>query len=92
MNFSDIISAITSPAISFAQSNPLIAIAIAAFLAFLIYRKPLFFLIMLLITLLVLGALYVILSASSSGVSVKERMIQEGGTPQNISKPSGLLF
>jgi hypothetical protein len=90
MNFSDIISAFTSPVISFAQSNPLIAITIAAIIAFLIYRKPLFFLILFLITLLVLGALYVIMSASSSGVSVKHRMINEAGSPQNISNRSRL--
>jgi hypothetical protein len=92
MNFSDIINAVTGPAISFAQSNPLIAIAAAVFLAFLIYRRPFFFLLMFLIGLLVMGALYVIMSASSSGVSVKERMIREGGTPQSISKPFGLLL
>jgi hypothetical protein len=90
MNFSDIISAFTSPVISFAQSNPLIATAAAVFLAFLIYRRPFFFLLMFLIGLLVVGALYVIISASSSGVSVKERMINEGGS-QNISNPPGLL-
>jgi hypothetical protein len=92
MNFSDIISGVTGPVISFAQSDPLIAIAAAVFLAFLIYRKPFFFLLMFLIGLLVVGALYVIMNASSSGVSVKERMIREGGTPQSISKPSGLQF
>jgi hypothetical protein len=90
MNFSDIISAFTGPVISFAQSNPLIAIAAAALVAFFIYRKPFLFLLLFLISLLVVGALYVIMSASSSGVSVKKRMINEGGA-QNISKHSGLL-
>jgi hypothetical protein len=90
MNFSDIISAVTGPAISFAQSNPLIAIAAAAFLGFLIYRKPFFFLLIFLISMLVVVALYVIISASSSGVSVKQRMINEAGSPQNISKHARL--
>jgi hypothetical protein len=89
MNFSDIISSVAGPAISFAQSNPLVATAVVAFLVFLIYRRPFFFLVIFLIGLLVIGALYVIMNASSSGVSAKKRMIREGGLPQSISRPAG---
>jgi hypothetical protein len=92
MNFSDIITSVAGPAISFAQSNPLIATALVVSLVFLIYRRPFLFLVIFLIGLLVVGALYVIMNASSSGVSAKKRMIREGGLPQSISRPSGLQF
>ncbi len=92
MNFWTIISNITSPVVSFSQSNPLIAIAALIVMAFLIYRKPYFFMVVFLIGLLILGALYFIMSASSSEVPVKERMIQEEEMPRNISKAPGLMF
>ncbi len=90
MTFSNIINSLAAPVISYAQANPLIALAAAVFLVFLIYRKPLFFFIVFLIGLLIVGALYFIMSASGSGVSVKERMIQQDGVPQNVSQRSGL--
>ncbi len=92
MSFSDIISAAAGPAVSFAHSNPLIAVAALAVLAFLIYRRPYFFILMLLIGLLVVGALYIIMSASGPGVSVKERMVRPERAPQNIVRSSGLFL
>jgi hypothetical protein len=91
MDFSNIIKAMSAPLVAFAHANPLIAGAVLVFLAFLIYRRPFFFLLMFLIGLLVVGALYVIMSASSAGVSVKKRMIQQGGSRHNFSNPSSLL-
>jgi hypothetical protein len=91
MNFSDIIRAMSDPVVAFAHANPLIAVAVLVFLAFLIYRRPFFFLLIFLIGLLVVGALYFIMSASGSGVSVKERMIRQGEVRRNICRPSTLF-
>jgi hypothetical protein len=82
MTFWSIISEVTRPATSFVQSNPLAAIAVMVVLIFLIYRKPFFFFTVFLVGLLVVGALYLIMSASNSGLSVKERMIRPQAAPQ----------
>jgi ABC-type proline/glycine betaine transport system permease subunit len=90
MNFIDVINALTAQIVSFAQSDPVIALVAVIIIAFLIYRKPLFFLAIFCLILILAGVLYVIMDASGSGVSRKERMIHREAVPENIFRPSGL--
>lgn len=87
MSFTDIISAITGPAVLFAKSNPLIALAILLFLAFLIYRKPLFYLGILCLGFILVVIFYVIMQMSGSGVSQKEHLINR--STEETSAPEG---
>jgi hypothetical protein len=92
MNFLDIIRAFTAQIGSLANSHPVIALVTVIILAFLIYRKPLFFLGIFCLVLILAGVFYVIMDASGSGVSRKERMIHKDEVPKNIFRPSGSLF
>jgi len=62
---------------AFYQAHPLIAIAGGLILICLIYRNPKFFLYTTLLALLFAGALYFILTAGSSSVSRKDRLLQK---------------
>jgi ABC-type proline/glycine betaine transport system permease subunit len=86
----DVINELTAQIVSFAQSNPVIALVAVIILAFLIYRKPLLSLAIFCLILILVGVFYVIMDASSSGVSQKERMIHREAVPENISRTSGL--
>lgn len=92
MNFLDFIHALTGQIGSFARSYPVIALVAVIILAFLIYRKPLFFVGIFCLVLILAGVFYVIMDASGSGVSKKERMIRKEEVPTNIFRPSGFLF
>lgn len=79
------INDITGAIAAFARSNPIIALIALIMLSFLIYRKPIFFLFIFLLGLLLAGVLYVVLNASTSGVVKKERLIQKGAPPRMSS-------
>jgi hypothetical protein len=88
----DVFNALTAQVVSFAKSEPVIALIAMIILAFLIYRKPLFFLGIFCLALLLVGVFYVIMDTSRSGVSKKERMIHKEEAPKNIFRPTGFLF
>jgi ABC-type nitrate/sulfonate/bicarbonate transport system permease component len=59
----NIINELTDPIASFARSNPIVAIVALIVLAFLVYRKPLFFLAIFFLGLLLAGVVYLIMEA-----------------------------
>ena len=85
MNLTNVMNDMTGAIASFARSSPLIGVVVLIFLAFLIYRKPVFFLAMFFLGLLLAGVLYIIMNASTSGVAKKERLIQKGAPPSMSS-------
>lgn len=76
---------ITGAIVSLAQSNPLITLGVVIFLVFLICRKPVLFLAICFLGLLLSGVLYIVMNASTSGVVKKERLIQKGAPPSMSS-------
>ncbi len=80
----EIINGITGFIASFASSNPVIFYGVLAILAFLIYRSPKFFLVVLSIALLVAGIIYIILEMASSGVAEKRRLIDRKSPVENV--------
>ena len=90
MNILDVINALTAQSVYYAKSYPVIALVTMIILAFLIYRKPLFFIGIFCLVLILVGVFYIIMDASGSGVARKERLIHRGAVPQNISSSSGL--
>lgn len=88
----DIISELTGVASDFARTNPLIFFGALAVIAFLIYRKPMFFLAVFALVLVLAVVVYMIMEISSSGVSKKERMIRKEMPVENIFRPPGLSF
>ena len=73
MDFSGYIDSI----VSFAQSNTVVAIVLALFLLFLIYRKPKLFFTLLFLGLFLMGVFYMIMDMAGSGSQQKKRMIDE---------------
>ena len=92
MDFTAIINDLTGRISDFAQAKPLIALAILLILAYLIYRKPLFFISVFILGLILAGVLYLILSMSAPGVSQKEKLIQKGREPENSFRPPGMML
>ena len=82
----DIISDIVAFFSSFAESSPVIFYGVLAVIAFLIYRRPKFFLITLTIVLLVAGVVYIIMEMASSGVSKKQHMMRREAPAENVCK------
>jgi ABC-type polysaccharide/polyol phosphate export permease len=89
MDFSDAISELTGVVSSFAQSQPLITVFILLVIAFFTYRKPVFFVSVLTLGLIVAGTFYFIMSMSNPGVSKKGELIKKS-VPENLSRPSGI--
>ncbi len=85
----DFISDLAEAVALFARAYPLIFLGALALLAFLIYRKPMFFLVVLCLGLLLVGVVYIIMDTASSGVSKKERLIHQGAPAENIFRPPG---
>ncbi len=71
---------------SLASSNPVIFYGVLAVLAFLIYRRPMFFLVVLAIALLVAGVVYIIMEMASSGLSEKRRLIDRKAPVENVCR------
>ncbi len=92
MHFFDIINALLASAASFAKANPVIAAVALVVLAFLVYRKPLLFLFLLCLGLLLAGVFYVIMDTAGSSTPKKERMIQKRAVPENTFRPGGMKF
>jgi hypothetical protein len=65
----------------FFQDNILITIAFVCVLLFLLYWKPRLFLTILFISLLLVGILYMISDVTSTGLTHKQKLIQEKGMP-----------
>lgn len=63
--------------VSFAQSNPIIAIVVVLGLLFFVYRKPKLFFTLFGLALLLVGLLYTIMNLSSSG-SEKKKALTHG--------------
>ena len=61
--------------------NTLLTIALIAFIAFLIWRKPKFFFGMAILTVLLLGIFYLIDHLSDTGSSNKQKLVQEKKLP-----------
>ena len=70
----------------FVKANPLITIVVAGFLLFLMYLRPKFFFSVLLLTAILGGVLYMILTMASTGVSQKKMLYEKGSPPENIVK------
>ncbi len=86
----DIINELTGVVSEFARSNPLIFFVVLAVVALLIYRKPLFFLAIFGLGLILAFVVYLIMDMASSGVSKKQQMIHKEVAPaENIFRPPG---
>lgn len=81
----DIVDDVIGFGTSFASSNPVIFFLALAVLAFLIYRRPKFFFTVLFLGFLLMGVVYLILNAASSGVSKKELLIHKGAPAEDVS-------
>jgi hypothetical protein len=71
----------------FAQAKPILSLAILLFLAYLTYRKPLFFFSVFILGLVLVGVIYLIVSMSTPGVAQKEKLIRKGMDPTEVSEP-----
>jgi hypothetical protein len=92
MDFTAIITDLTGRISEFAKAQPLIALAVLLILAYLMYRKPLFFFSVLILGLVLGGVLYLISSMSAPGISQKEKLIQKGRVPENSFRPPGMML
>jgi len=70
--------------LTFFQDNLLITIVFACVLLFVLYWKTRLFLLILFITLLLIGILYIISDVTSTGLSKKKKLIQEEGISLRI--------
>ncbi len=75
---------------SFAKSSPVIFYGGLAIIAFLIYRRPKFFLITFTILLLIAGVVYIIMDMASSGMTKKRQMIDQKAPAENVCRPPRL--
>ncbi len=85
MSFGEIINSITGPVAEFAHSNPFIALVALLFIGFLIYRRPVFYLGLLCLGLILVLVFYAVMQMSGSGTSQKEHLInksQETSAPE----------
>ncbi len=93
MDLTDIINELTGVVFDFARTNPLIFFVALAIIVFLIYRKPLFFLTIFGLGLILALVVYLIMDMAASGVSKKQQMIHKEVAPvENIFRPSGLML
>lgn len=89
MDLTAVINELTGIVSDFAQTNPLIFFGALTVIAFLIYRKPMFFLILFGLGLLLTAVVYIIMEMASSGMSKKQQMIHEEKPIENIFRPPG---
>jgi len=92
MDFTAIINSLTVQISDLARAKPIITLAVLLIVAYLIYRKPLFFFSVFILGLVLVGILYLILSMSTPGVSQKEKLIQKGRAPENSFRPPGMML
>ena len=92
MGLTDIIHELTGIVSDFARTNPLVFFVALAVVAFFIYRKPVFFLAVFCLGLLVAAVVYIILDMSSAGVSKKKELIHKDAPVENIFRPPGLML
>jgi len=92
MDFTEIINNLTGTVLGLAHANPLIALAVLLIVAYLIYRKPVFFFSVFMLGLILAGVLYMIMSMSTSGMSQKEKLIHEGKEPENSLRLPGMML
>ena len=92
MDITAIINDLTGRISSFAHAKPFIALAVLLILAYLIYRKPLFFFSVFMLGLILVGVLYLIFSMSTPGVSQKEKLIKKDRMPENSFRPPGMML
>jgi len=83
MDFSAVIIDLAGRISDLAQARPFISLAVLLILAYLIYRKPLFFFSVFILGLILVGVLYLIMSMSASGVTQKEELIHKGMEREN---------
>ena len=83
MDFTAIINDLTGQISDFAQAKPFISFAVLLILAYLMYRKPLFFFSVFILGLILVGVLYLIMSMSSAGITQKEKLIHKGMEREN---------
>ncbi len=89
----EIINELTGVVSDFARTNPLIFFGALAIIVFLIYRKPMFFLAIFAIGLILAFVVYLIMDMAASGVSKKQQMIHKELAPvENIFRPPGLML
>lgn len=92
MDLTDIINELTGIVSQFARTNPLIFFGALAVIAFLIYRKPMLFLAVFGLGLILASVVYIIMDMASSGVSKKQHMIHKDLPPaENIFRPPGIM-
>jgi len=92
MDLAAIINERTEQISDLAHSNPIIAFAVVLIVAYLIYRKPLFFFSVFILGLILAGVLYLILSMSAPGTSQKEKLIKKGEVPENSFRSPGMAL
>jgi len=90
MDLTNIINELTGIVSDFARTNPLIFFGALAIIAFLIYRKPMFFLALFGLGLLLATVIYIIMDMASSGMSKKQKMIHKEIPVENVFRPPGL--
>ncbi len=89
MSFAEIISAVAAPVVVFAKSNPLIALAAIVTLAFMVRKRPFFYLGLLCLGFVLIVVFYVILQMSGSGVSSKEHLINKSNEETSAPASKG---
>jgi hypothetical protein len=92
VDLTGIINELTGIVSDFARTNPLLFFAALAIIAFLVYRKPMFFLIVFGLGLLLVAVVYIIMDMSSAGVSKKQRLLNKDLPAENIFGPPGLTL
>jgi hypothetical protein len=91
MDFTAIISDLTDMISEVAHAYPFVALVVVLVLAYLIYRKPMFFISVFILGAILLGVLYLIISISSPGIAQKEKMIRREKEPENSFRLPGFL-
>lgn len=69
---------IANSIVAFSKDNPVVAVAAAVLLVFLIYLRPKLFLSLMFLAVFLVGIYYLIMSMAGSGVSQKGRLIEKG--------------
>ncbi len=89
MNLAELFDNLSGSIIDLATSNPIIAIIVLIVLAFLAYRRPKLFLLILLLGAVLMGVIYIVSDLSTSGTSKKEGLIEKS-VPENSFRTPGL--
>jgi hypothetical protein len=92
MDLTAIINDLTGWISDFVQAKPYISLALLLIFAYLTYRKPLIFISVFILGLILAGVLYLIISMSAPGVSQKEKLMQKGMEPENSFRPPGMML